>query len=194
MGSASPGPIESNQTQKGGSAVVGESWLTNRALAPEPYDGGGFVVPGTRWTNEDLRDFHKEIKPAVLVGPQRTVYLAGTMQTDWRNPVRFRLKTAGAIVWVPADNPQQSAALYVPKDLEMACNADAVFAYVAPGHKARGTHAEMGAAFKSGKPIWLVWGDGPEVYQFSATMAYKVFTDMDAAVDSLVAFIRSGVL
>ena len=122
------------------------------------------------------------------------IYLAGNMELPWRPPIRARLEKAGAVVWEPADNPQQSAALYVPLDLKMAAEADAIFAYVPKGHTARGTHAEMGVAFHAGHPIWLVWQDLPWIYSFSAVMAYKVYTELESAVEDLLRFIRKGVL
>lgn len=129
-----------------------------------------------------------------MTGKRRSlhVYLAGTMDADWRSDVARRLMEAGAEVWHPQDNVQRSPAFYVPADLKMAAECDALFAYVMKGHKARGTHAEMGVAFQAGRPIWLVWRDGPQVYSFSAVMAYKVFTDMDAAVEDLIVYIKKG--
>jgi len=122
------------------------------------------------------------------------VYLAGNMELPWRAPIKKRLQEAGAVVWEPADNPQQSAALYVPLDLKMAKEADAILAYVPKGHTARGTHAEMGVAFAEGHPIWLVWQDLPWVYSFSAVMAYKVYTELEPAVEDLLKFVKRRVL
>jgi len=124
----------------------------------------------------------------------KTVYLAGTMAHDWRVPVKRAIEEAGASAWLPQDNPQQSAALYVPKDLEMARDCDALLAVIDATHSAWGTHAEMGVAFSAGKPIWLVWCRGPHIYSFSAVMAYKVFTDLQPAVDDLIKFLQEGIL
>lgn len=122
------------------------------------------------------------------------VYLAGDMTEPWREGVKRRLEEVGATVWIPQDNPQQSAALYVPGDLKMAKDCDALFAVVTPNHSAWGTHAEMGVAFSSGRPIWLVWLRGPHVYSFSAVMAYRIYTVLEPAVDDLIRFVRTGEL
>jgi hypothetical protein len=121
------------------------------------------------------------------------VYLAGHLG-DWREPVQKRLREAGITVWTPVDNPQEAAAHYAALDLIMAKSANAVLAYIAPSHLtlSRGTHAEMGAAFANRVPIWVVWNDGPRVYEFTAAMAYRLFTDLDSAVESLINHFTGG--
>lgn len=121
------------------------------------------------------------------------IYLAGYM-SDWRVEVKSRLEKAGAEVLIPADNPQQSAALYVKQDLDMAAECDAMLAVIPQDHHARGTHAEMGVAYHAGKPIYLVWQDLPLIYSFSATMAFRVYTEIDPAIEDLIAYIKTGIM
>jgi len=115
-----------------------------------------------------------------------SVYLAGTMATDWREIVAPILAGGGFRILRPEDNDQTSPMAYVPGDVKMCRECDVWFGYWSPGVKSRGVYIELGIAMENHRPVWAAWAEEPDrpVYQWVATAAYRLFVGPNSAVEA----------
>lgn len=109
------------------------------------------------------------------------IYLAGGLDSDWRNALRERWKGRAILIDPFKDSVQDSVYRFTYDDLQHIREADIVFGNCAY-HVFDGMALEFGFAHALNKVIVLVCSL-PRVPSMMAAVSKAVFTDLEAAVE-----------
>ena len=111
------------------------------------------------------------------------VYLAGTMESDWREIVK-KASPRHTYYDPGIDSDQRYACVFAQQDLAGIDGAHLVFAYETNHPVSLGTAAEMGYAFAKGKRIIYV-DERKEINLFLASLSERTFSDLTAGIEYL---------
>ena len=110
-------------------------------------------------------------------------YLAGGFYSDWRARIIAGMGLKEGDYFSPQEHNDQRAALtFVRDDLAAIDHSTAVIARFHSAHACRGTAAEVGYAFATGKPVLLIIEEEvPEL--FLVALSQRMFTSVDAFLE-----------
>jgi hypothetical protein len=118
-----------------------------------------------------------------MTAARELYYLAGGFYDDWRDRIIAGMGLKDGDYFSPQEHNDQRAALtFVRDDLAAIDKATAVIARFPLGYACRGTAAEVGYAFATGKPTLLIMEE-PVPELFLVALSQRLFTSVEAFLE-----------